>query len=314
MMKKALIKICITLYLGLLLCSEINSQTLASLVPNNGNQGANIPVNFNGSGTFWMASPYFEVYFDSTGVYADSVVIINDSLINAKVHIDGKAPTTYRKVTIADAFFNLYSKDSAFKINLTAPAPPVLLTPPNNSINQPTTVLFKWDTNYYVVTYRLQVATDSLFNNTVFDTSGIPTFGHRMRANVLQNNVKYFWRVRGTNGIGAGLWSATWNFRVTPSVIKINSTETVSEYKLFGNYPNPFNPFTKIRYQIPENTLVTIKIFDIQGREVTVLLNEFQYIGIYEAIWNAENIAGGVYLLQFTTKNYSETSKLILIK
>ncbi len=84
-----------------------------------------------------------------------------------------------------------------------------------------------------------------------------------------------------------------------PSVelVKISSVDQVSDYNLIGNYPNPFNPATKIKYSIPEGGNVTIRIFDILGREVDAVRN-IQDAGSYEIQFSAKGLASGVYFLQ----------------
>ena len=95
----------------------------------------------------------------------------------------------------------------------------------------------------------------------------------------------------------------------------VNKNKTVPDkYSLFQNYPNPFNPTTTIKYEIPKSANVSLKVFDILGREVVTLLNEYLSAGTYEAIWNANEYTSGVYFYKLQANNYSETKKLLLIK
>ncbi len=89
---------------------------------------------------------------------------------------------------------------------------------------------------------------------------------------------------------------------------------TVKQFKLFQNYPNPFNPNTKIKYQIPLEEKVTLKIYDILGREVSTLVNEIKSAGIHEINFNASNLASGVYFYRITAGNYSDIKKIVLLK
>jgi photosystem II stability/assembly factor-like uncharacterized protein len=86
------------------------------------------------------------------------------------------------------------------------------------------------------------------------------------------------------------------------------------EYKLHQNYPNPFNPVTKINYDIPKNTFVTLKIYDILGRETAVLVNETKQAGSYTVEFNASGLTSGVYFYRLETTGYSEIKKMILLK
>ena len=111
--------------------------------------------------------------------------------------------------------------------------------------------------------------------------------------------------------------------------IKPISTEIPKSFLLYQNYPNPFNPTTKIKYDIPSPTLtlpkgeanVTLKIYDVIGREVETLVNEHQNPGSYEVTWDASNGAfgstgfpSGVYFYQIKAGSFTDTKKLVLIK
>ena len=85
------------------------------------------------------------------------------------------------------------------------------------------------------------------------------------------------------------------------------------------NSPNPFNPSTTIKFYIPNNSDVSIKIYDLLGREVTTLLNNQTDAGYHIVYWNGmdrygNQAASGVYLYRLTAGNYSETKKMQLLK
>ncbi len=87
-----------------------------------------------------------------------------------------------------------------------------------------------------------------------------------------------------------------------------------NHYELYQNYPNPFNPATTIEYQIPEESFVKLKVYDIIGNEVATLVNEKKEPGDYTVSFNAKNIVSGVYIYTLKAGNFSETRKMILIK
>jgi predicted outer membrane repeat protein len=97
-----------------------------------------------------------------------------------------------------------------------------------------------------------------------------------------------------------------------------NSVEaTVAEVKQFAleqNYPNPFNPVTMIDYQLPTNSLVTLKVFDAVGREVTTLVNEMKEAGTYSVQFNGSSFSSGVYFYTLRAGSFSAVKKLILMK
>ncbi|MGE5437486.1 MAG: T9SS type A sorting domain-containing protein [Syntrophothermus sp.] len=85
-------------------------------------------------------------------------------------------------------------------------------------------------------------------------------------------------------------------------------------YFLNQNYPNPFNPSTLIKYSIANSEQVVIKVFNILGKEVQVLVNEVKPAGAYQLQWNAENLPSGIYFYQMNAGSYKETKKMILLR
>jgi hypothetical protein len=91
---------------------------------------------------------------------------------------------------------------------------------------------------------------------------------------------------------------------------------TVNNYRLDQNYPNPFNPSTKIRFSVNTNSLVTIKVYNILGKEVALLLNEQKRPGEYTIDFNAGkfNLSSGVYFYRLTASNFTSVKKMLLLK
>jgi hypothetical protein len=91
-----------------------------------------------------------------------------------------------------------------------------------------------------------------------------------------------------------------------------------TQYKLNQNYPNPFNPSTIINYQLPISGNVTLKVFDVLGREVATLVDEYRNAGRYEVEFNTassiKNPASGIYFYQLKAGDFVETKKMLLIK
>ena len=83
---------------------------------------------------------------------------------------------------------------------------------------------------------------------------------------------------------------------------------------LLGNYPNPFNPTTTIKYQISELSFVTLKVYDVLGSEVITLVNEEKPTGVYEITWYAEDLPSGIYFYRLQAGFFVETKKMVLIK
>lgn len=86
------------------------------------------------------------------------------------------------------------------------------------------------------------------------------------------------------------------------------------EYSLGQNYPNPFNPTTTIEYSIPKDGNVSLKIYDINGKEAATLIDKFQKTGSYITMWDASNFSSGVYFYRIISGSYVETKKMVLKK
>ncbi len=100
-----------------------------------------------------------------------------------------------------------------------------------------------------------------------------------------------------------------------PTNLKTDKNNTcVTDFYLYQNFPNPFNPITIIEYSIPKSQFVTIKIFDLLGREIVTLVNENKSIGHYKVRLDASNLSSGIYLYQIKAGKFIETKKLVLIK
>lgn len=89
---------------------------------------------------------------------------------------------------------------------------------------------------------------------------------------------------------------------------------TPTNYELFQNYPNPFNPITVIEFLLPERSFVTLRVFDINGKIVSELVNENLSAGIFQYEFNATNFSSGVYFYKLETGSFSQTKKMMLTK
>ncbi len=109
-------------------------------------------------------------------------------------------------------------------------------------------------------------------------------------------------------------------YGIIGSTVGIDDMVSLPErYALYQNYPNPFNPATQIRYDVKEEGLVSLVIYDLMGRQVKALVHEIQPAGKRIALWDAtdnqnRSVAAGVYIYQLRTKDFSATRKMLLIK
>ena len=104
----------------------------------------------------------------------------------------------------------------------------------------------------------------------------------------------------------------------------INSSMNIDKqipsiYTLHQNFPNPFNPATQINYDLPEDALVKVVVFDVMGRKVKTLMNESQSSGYHSLRWDAtndmdESISSGMYIYTIQARNYRSSKKMVLLK
>lgn len=131
----------------------------------------------------------------------------------------------------------------------------------------------------------------------------------------LTPNIIYHYRIYAVNAAGNSLFSNT-AFDTTFALTGITQEngEIPKQYKLFGNYPNPFNPFTSIKFAIPEILFVKITIYDILGREVETLIQENLSAGNYKLNWNASAYSSGVYFYRIEAGEFNDIKKMVLVK
>lgn len=100
------------------------------------------------------------------------------------------------------------------------------------------------------------------------------------------------------------------------SVKSEKGNEIFTNYLLQQNYPNLFNPETEIKFQIPMANYVSLKVYDILGREVATLIDEFKKAGSYSAQFSVQNsqLSSGVYFYKLKAGDYMETKKMLLMK
>jgi uncharacterized protein (TIGR02145 family) len=91
-------------------------------------------------------------------------------------------------------------------------------------------------------------------------------------------------------------------------------SELPKEFFLLQNYPNPFNPQTKISFSVPKESFITLKIYDLLGREVATLLQEKKEVGEYTVTWNADKVPSGVYFYKLLAGDFIQTKKMVLMK
>ncbi|NOS83896.1 MAG: T9SS type A sorting domain-containing protein [Ignavibacteria bacterium] len=202
------------------------------------------------------------------------------------------------------------------------PIPPVPVSPLNNAVNIQLTPVLKWNIVLIIgslSSFRLQVSTNQNFSNIILDSAGIIMDSLKIPTGILESNTQYYWRVNASVLVSSILLTTSFStaFRFTTGSftgIQQISTEIPPVYRLYDNYPNPFNPTTKIRFENASNSVVNLTVYDILGKKVEELVNENLNAGVYETGWNAAAYSSGIYFYRLSAQNYTETKKMILTK
>jgi hypothetical protein len=117
-------------------------------------------------------------------------------------------------------------------------------------------------------------------------------------------------------GYSSAISDACWKYAFKNIVTGISSNQTTvpTKYSLSQNYPNPFNPVTKINFALPKAGFVTLKIYDMLGKEVRTLVNEYKTASNYSVEFNASALSSGVYFYKISTNEFTDVKKMMLIK
>jgi hypothetical protein len=135
---------------------------------------------------------------------------------------------------------------------------------------------------------------------------------------------KFSYAYDGNNNLAEELYQ-TWDGSAWVNVLKYSYTyapvttvnedlSSVNSYSLSNNYPNPFNPTTKISYHISQSDFVSLKVYDVLGNEIATLVDEYKPGGNFEVEFNAAGLSSGVYFYTLHAGSFTQTKKLILMK
>jgi PKD repeat protein len=150
-----------------------------------------------------------------------------------------------------------------------------------------------------------------------FPGSNTPTSTQQNPANIIYPTVGvYNVTLVASNSFGSDTLIRSEYLIVTNPQGITNTGEIPGKFLLYQNYPNPFNPLTKISFDIPVETHsnASLRVFDILGREVAILINEQLKPGSYEVEFDGSNLASGTYFYKMVSDNFTEVKKMMLLK
>ena len=193
-------------------------------------------------------------------------------------------------------------------------SPPALVIPANGSNVNTLTPVLGWYPGQYMIYYNLYISLNPNLN-PILHSAVVPSNEtyYLVPSGILQYNQTYYWKVY-SNCFHTSSGSSVYNFNtVLTGILKIVS-EIPENFFLDKNYPNPFNPATTINVSIPKESEVTLKIYDITGKEVSSLADGILKAGLYKFTFNATELPSGVYFYKLKTDGYTDTKKMVLIK
>lgn len=180
---------------------------------------------------------------------------------------------------------------------------------------------FKWNSVEGAEHYRLQVVRSILSWSEeliILDVDNIMDTVYTDEE-VLQLGEFYSWRVMAANEFGYSEPSQIFKFQVnTISAVESENSELPVEYSLYQNYPNPFNPSTRIMFDLPESGFTTLRVYNLLGQEIAVLvqeqLNAGKYSVTFEAASFGRQLPSGIYIYRLNSGNKLFTRKMMLVK
>ena len=120
-------------------------------------------------------------------------------------------------------------------------------------------------------------------------------------------------------GDGGGLLNDLWSLDLTQTVDVTMPSEAPHNFKLLGNYPNPFNPITVVVFEIPKQSYISLNVFNTRGQHVKSLVSGVLYPGLHRISWDGTNDSGltvgsGVYFYELRSPQFRETAKMVLLR
>ncbi len=257
----------------------------------------------------------FRIQISTDPTFSSGIILDQSGLADSFKVITGLQGLTtyYWRVNSSNAggasnFSPVFSFTTGF------PQAPSLYYPPNNTGEIPTDTILYWYSTNAAQSYQLMVARglDFAQNTIVVDTIVSDTTYHI--SGLLQNTF-YFWRVKAINQYGRSNWSTIWRFKTKTPVSVEDEDYLDMSFRLEQNYPNPFNPSTVINWQSPVSGRQTIKLFDVLGREIETIVDEYLEAGHHSKLYIVKStLPSGVYFYRLTVGEFHSTKKMILLR
>ena len=198
-------------------------------------------------------------------------------------------------------------------------------------LEQELDVVFSWepsldvdndDLSYSFVLYNGSIGSDALIDTVLSEM--VLNISYEYFAELIGSmeltSISGDWTVSSTDGVDTTQSGDVWNITLDASdVLSVDGEVLPTVFALHQNYPNPFNPVTTLRYDLPEDAMVSITIYDVMGRKVKSLVNTTQSAGYRSIQWNATNsfgepVSAGMYIYMIQAGQFTQTKKMELLK
>ncbi|MFA7421322.1 MAG: FlgD immunoglobulin-like domain containing protein [Melioribacteraceae bacterium] len=229
--------------------------------------------------------------------------------------------TIYWKVTVNYTGGSTTSTTGSFVIDPgSSNVVPLVGSPINNTELKSSAATLSWFTpaqSKAKLSYTVEYSENSNFANAKI-ASGLSE--PQLNISGLKENTTYYWRAKSVDPQGSSSkFSEVALFRTSGKVTGVEEQEIPAQFELAQNYPNPFNPTTLISYALPQNSFVTLKVYDMLGREIKTLVSKEVAAGSYSVNWNGDDnfgnkVSTGAYVYRITAGDFVSVKKMLLIK
>ena len=267
----------------------------------------------------WEGSEYsddFRIQVSSMESFSNRIYDL-DNLMDTTITLDGfEGATTYYWRIRANNNGGSSAFSEAFKFATGFPIMSSLIYPEDVSLDVEINPTFIWNSSDLAIEYNFQISEGLNLNldNLLIDSLVADT---TLKYENLEVDKIYSWRILARNDFGESAWTGIFKFKTAAdSIVSIEEidSELPQEYTLEQNYPNPFNPVTTISFGIPESGMTSLRVYNIIGQEIAVLISENLQAGLYNISFDATDMPSGLYLYRLQSKDFVSIKKMLLIK
>jgi hypothetical protein len=240
-------------------------------------------------------------------IIATNLSIVSSTRITCDFNLDS-ADTGLWDIIISDQENQSDTLVNGFTIIERAlPSVPLLIAPSDSAVNQPFSLAFRWHYAERATSYDCQISLDSDFTSIIVDTTALldtaATFSIPRESFCV-----FYWRVRAVNPSGNGQWSDTWSFTSGNSPVRFNGDKALTNSFTFP-------PSSRlIRYSLAHSSPVSLRVFDMRGRQMASLINRYQAPGTYAVSLGSQSLPAGFYLFSFKAGDFTVIRRYALVR